>query len=105
MSKIAGARWSQSLKSWHIPDTNANRLRCGFLPTHVEADNDEIKQTLIEVYNKIQLKAYSNNTAKNYLLHLREYFETIIKKYEKDKVTLAIVEKYLLMEIANKTIG
>ena len=102
MSKIAGAKWSKTLNSWHIPDTNANRLRCGFLPTHVEADNEQVREKLIEVYNKIQLKGYSASTSKNYLLHLREYFIIINKKYEIDKVTKDTIEKYLLWRLSVK---
>jgi len=29
MKKVRGARWSKTLRSWHIPDTEENRKRCG----------------------------------------------------------------------------
>ena len=105
MGKIPGAKWSRTLNSWHIPDTNANRLRCGFLPTQVAANNQDVRQKLVEVYNKIQLKAYSKNTCKNYLLHLREYFETIAKKYAIELVTQAVIERYLLWRLSIKQPG
>ena len=102
MTKVSGAKWSRTLKSWHIPDTNANRVRCGFLPTHVDVDNEQIREKLVGVYNKIKLKGYSENTCKNYLLHLKEFFRIIHKKYEIDSVTPAIIEKYLLWRLSTK---
>lgn len=29
MKSVAGAKWSKSLRSWHIPDTEENRKKCG----------------------------------------------------------------------------
>ncbi len=72
------------------------------MPTHVDAESEQVQQKLVAVYNKIQLKAYSRNTCKNYLLHLRKYFQTIIKRYEIDKITPAIIEKYLLWRLSAK---
>ena len=102
MSKITGAKWGKTLNSWHILDTNVNRLCCGILPTHVEANNEQVRQKLIEVYKKIQLKGYSASTGKSYLLHLREYFTIINKKYEIDKVSKEVIEKYLLWRLSVK---
>ena len=48
---------------------------------------------------KIKLKGYIENTSKNYLLHLREYFGIIQKKYEIDAVTPALIENYLISRL------
>jgi len=29
MKKVTGAKWSRTLRSWHIPDTAQNRKKCG----------------------------------------------------------------------------
>lgn len=106
MKQVAGAKWSMTLKSWHIPATNTNRLKCGILPTFLDVPEIPnavfIKERIQSVYNKIQLKGYSSNTCKNYCLHLREYFMIIDRKYPIDSVTPAIIEKYLLWRLQQK---
>lgn len=32
IKKVLGAQWSRTLRSWHIPDTEENRRRCGLQP-------------------------------------------------------------------------
>ena len=28
IKKVPGARWSKTMKSWHVPDTDENRIKC-----------------------------------------------------------------------------
>src|SRR5215831_2593801 len=44
IKKYPGARWSRSLRSWLIPDTEENRKKCG-LPLDVATKVKMIKQT------------------------------------------------------------
>ena len=83
MKQTPGAMWSKTLKSWHIPDTQENRSRCGLpvesqtsvvqVPDVVEnsaavlshigpANRDAMKQFL----QTLQLKGYSRNTIRTY---------------------------------------
>jgi integrase/recombinase XerD len=103
MKKVPGAEWSSSLKCWHIPDTTFNRQRCGLLPNFtIDKSSPDIKGRLTNTYNKIRLKGYSDNTVRNYCIHLREFFNTVSKKYDLDNVDQSTIEKYLLWRLQNK---
>lgn len=104
--KLTGAKWSNTLKAWHLPDNAAYRKRFGlpekeqpFISTIPDAD---IQQRMKEVVSKIKLKGLSQNTQKNYGLHLKEYFTIISKKYKPEDVTQDILEKYLLWRLEEK---
>lgn len=64
---IAGSRWSQTLRLWHLPDTDANRKEFGlplladFLP------NEEGMRSLESFKRWLRSKRYSENTVKTYL--------------------------------------
>ncbi|MDI3319273.1 tyrosine-type recombinase/integrase [Pinibacter soli] len=89
---IAGARWSSSLKCWHIPDTPENRRNfCG------KDFNVPIGKTLADVNQKksqsycspenqaelqkyvthLRLKAYSVSTIRTYQNEFRQLLQTI----------------------------
>jgi Site-specific recombinase XerD len=107
MKKVAGAAWSKTLRSWHIPDTNENRKVCGLpekLPSSFiqKINHTPIKQKLQAVQDKIQLKGYSSKTGESYCLHLKEYFTIISLKYPPDEVTKDVIEKYLVWRLNKK---
>jgi site-specific recombinase XerD len=95
MKQVAGARWSQTLKSWHIPDTENNRVKCRLpLPDVLSsAQTENSKQNILLVppqarttsskaallfvgannidemakfLRHLQLKAYSAHTIRTY---------------------------------------
>lgn len=109
LRKVPGAKWSNSLKCWHIPDTPYNRVKCN-LPEednyHYDfidkISNKEIQSRLTAVEEKLKLKGYSFHTGDNYCRHLKEYFEVISKKYVPEKVTKEIIEKYLFWRLEKK---
>jgi integrase/recombinase XerD len=98
------AEWSTTLKCWHVPDLPENRLKAK-LPLKPLSDDPIIAQKLLEVNDKIKLKGYSRSTGKNYMLHLREYFSVITKKYLIDDVTQQIIEKYLVWRMSIKEVS
>lgn len=69
--KLPGARWSSTLKAWHIPDNMHYRKKFGIVPEFVSKKqllkigevNQPAMQKLIE---ELQLKGYSENTIKTY---------------------------------------
>ncbi len=92
IKKVDGAKWSKSLKCWHIPDTPANRKKCKLPQKNLSAlvpqtpiqtnksalvylsknNNEQMQKFLVQ----LQLKAYSPSTIRTYknefaqLLHL-----------------------------------
>jgi len=43
IKQIEGARWSQTLMAWHLPDTEENRLRFKILPSEGKSTLSQIK--------------------------------------------------------------
>jgi site-specific recombinase XerD len=106
---LKGAQWSSSLKVWHLPDTPAYRKQFGLQekePAYISAIPDsDTQQRLKATADKIKVKGYSPQTAKNYGLHLKEYLTVISKKYNPDEVTKNTIEKYLLWRLETKKVS
>lgn len=76
MKKTTGAQWSSTLKGWHIPDTNENRVACGLeqvkplspLVLHKPVSGISVinKKELRRYEEELKLKAYSPSTLKTY---------------------------------------
>lgn len=100
MRKVPGARWSSTLKGWHIPDTAENRKRC-HLPAAIEATKvvspsalpptqvPAVKQPVISSSNRQQLKRmmemlslkkYSPSTQKTYRNEMLQLLQTLGNK-------------------------
>jgi integrase/recombinase XerD len=95
IKKIPGARWSKTLRSWHIPDTPQNRIKCKIpldMPPAVSAavykqsvQTSKAALLYISPANQaelrrftehLQLKAYSPSTIKTY----RNEFAQLLQK-------------------------
>ena len=70
IKKLEGSKWSQTLKAWHLPDTEENRIRFKIINepirksySNISSENQEILHYYIEA---IQLKGYSPSTLKTY---------------------------------------
>ncbi|MCO5233021.1 MAG: site-specific integrase, partial [Chitinophagales bacterium] len=65
--QLKGARWSSSLRVWHLPNTKAYRERFG-ISLH---NNNELSNEVIEQLNSFEKwllsKRYSSNTIKTYI--------------------------------------
>ena len=95
MRKIPGALWSQKIKSWHIPDTNENRQKCGLPPlaqTILESNKiltaspllhlniSECNLKCMQIYlQTLQLKSYSASTIKTYKNEFATFLQTLDK--------------------------
>lgn len=73
IKKIDGARWSQSLVAWHLPDTEENRERFKIAPlTHSLPSTEGITQ--IEKFKQwMHSKRYSENTITTYSEALKSF--------------------------------
>ncbi len=68
---MAGATWSQTLKCWHVPDTEVNRVKFKMplktasleVLNSISTDN---RQQLALFIQELQLKAYSHSTIVTY---------------------------------------
>ncbi len=73
IKKIDGARWSQSLVAWHIPDTEENRIRFKIIPrSHSIPSAEGIAQ--IEKFKQyLRSKRYSESTITTYIEALKSF--------------------------------
>ncbi|MBK9637569.1 MAG: site-specific integrase [Bacteroidetes bacterium] len=76
--KFKGARWSQSLKAWHIPDQDENRKRFNLTSSNHKKINPNHLQKKVQFARWLQSKRYSKNTIKTYcdaLIVFLRYYE------------------------------
>lgn len=105
MKEVPGSKWSNSLKCWHVPDTEKNRIKASLPLKILCINNPVISERLQQVSDKIKLKGYSISTGKNYILHLKEFFVNISKKYTIEEVGQQVIEKYLLWRMEIKDVS
>ena len=73
IKQIEGARWSQSLAAWHIPDTEQNRIRFKIPPlSHIIPSAEGIEQ--IKKFKQwLRSKRYSESTITTYTEALKSF--------------------------------
>jgi len=73
IKQIEGARWSQSLIAWHLPDTEENRIRFRLTPlSHTIPSSEGITQ--IEKFKQyLRSKRYSESTITTYSEALKSF--------------------------------
>lgn len=107
LKKVHGARWSSTLKGWHIPDTEQNRKRCG-LPAataltvqqqtiertgiRLNANNKEQLQLFLE---QLVLKKYSKRTLQTYRNELLQLLQLLGNTNVQD-LTPEHLKRYML---------
>lgn len=70
---IAGSRWSQSLRLWHLPDTEENRLRFKLPPHSQSIPNEEGIEAIEKFKQWLLSKRYSDSTIKTYSEALKSF--------------------------------
>ena len=73
IKKLEGSRWSQSLRAWHLPDTDANRLRFQLPLVAASLPSDEGNQALAHFKNYLRSKRYSERTIVTYCDALKSF--------------------------------
>ncbi|WP_348800614.1 site-specific tyrosine recombinase/integron integrase [Flavobacterium adhaerens] len=66
IKKIEGARWSQSLQMWHIPDTEENRIRFKIKPLSHTIPSQEGIENIEKFKQWLRVRRYSENTITTY---------------------------------------
>ncbi|MET4080505.1 integrase/recombinase XerD [Pedobacter sp. UYP30] len=77
---LNGAKWSQSLKVWHLPDIPANRKLFKLKELVFNPLNEEKQEAIRNFTNYLLTKRYSTSTIKTYVEALKSFF-----KYFNDK--------------------
>ncbi|GEL12116.1 Site-specific recombinase XerD [Flavobacterium glycines] len=73
IKKIDGARWSQTLMAWHIPDTEENRVRFKITPISQTIPSEEAQIQIEKFKQWMRSKRYSENTITTYCEALKSF--------------------------------
>lgn len=73
IKQLEGSRWSQTLKVWHIPDTEANRIRFKIAPLSYSLPSAEGIQNIEKFKQWLRSKRYSENTINTYSEALKSF--------------------------------
>lgn len=73
IKKINGARWSQTLMAWHIPDTEENRVRFKITPISYTIPSEEAQVQIEKFKQWMRSKRYSENTITTYSDALKSF--------------------------------
>ena len=85
IKKVPDARWSNTLKGWHIPDNEDNRKKCGLAPaTALSIVQQKVQTSSIKlsVNNKEQLLLYLEQ------LVLKKYSKSTLQTYRNEFMKL-----------------
>jgi integrase/recombinase XerD len=91
---IPGARWSRTLKAWHIADVDAHRNMCKLTPTNTYTTatknnhqiNEQTRELLTKYTNWMEVKRYSKSTIESYTNALLVFFSYYHQK-NTDQIT------------------
>ena len=73
IKEFEDTRWSQSLKAWHIPDTEENRIRFRIPSLSVSLPSDEGIEGIEKFKQWLRSKRYSENTIGTYSEALKSF--------------------------------
>jgi integrase/recombinase XerD len=73
IKQFDGARWSQTLKAWHLPDTEENRLRFKISPISHSLPSTEGIENILKFKQWLLSKRYSKNTITTYSEALKSF--------------------------------
>lgn len=99
IKQIEGVKWSQTLKVWHLPETEENRVRFKIALSEEKLRLSQIKpanQLVLKRYiEEIQLKGYSAATLKTYRNEFGAYLN-YLKEIPAENSTVEDIRKYIL---------
>jgi integrase/recombinase XerD len=85
IKKVQDARWSNTFKGWHIPDTEENRKKCGIeAATALSVQQQKVQTSSIRIStnNKAQLLLYLEQLA------LKKYSRSTLQTYRNEFMQL-----------------
>lgn len=74
IKQVAGSRWSQTLKVWHLPDSEQNRERFGLVLLGATLPSDEGIIQIEKFKQYLRSKRYSESTIVTYSEALKSFF-------------------------------
>jgi site-specific recombinase XerD len=99
IKQLEGARWSQTMGVWHLPDTLENRIRFRISQSEGKSALSQIKENnqlvLKRFIEEIQLKGYSENTLKTYRNEFGIYLH-YLKEIPAQSCTVEDIRNYIL---------
>ncbi|HLP35652.1 phage integrase N-terminal SAM-like domain-containing protein [Lacibacter sp.] len=107
VKKVPDARWSNTLKGWHIPDTEENRKKCGLAPAtalsiqHQKVQTSSIrlsannKTELLRCLEQLALKKYSSSTLQTYRNEFMQLLQLLGDRNVQD-LTSEHLKRYML---------
>jgi integrase/recombinase XerD len=117
IKKLPGAKWSSTLKAWHLPDNTEYRRRFGLEAKNIthqqialkkevilHLDNSSIEK-LTAFENLLRIKKYSESTIKNYRNEFAIFLKTASGKVDIDTLTENQLNAYLLYLVKKKNYG
>lgn len=84
IKKMEGARWSQSLKAWHLPDTEQNRILFKITPLALRLPSEEGVVQIARFKQWLRSKRYSENTINTYSDALKSFLVFYKEKNVRD---------------------
>jgi site-specific recombinase XerD len=100
LKKHTTARWSRSIKNWHVPDNDQYRELFG-LETKIASQNayhfvEEVNKPAMQRYiDELKLKGYSPNTIKTYTFEFMQLLK-ILKDYPVETLSPEKLRSYFL---------
>lgn len=73
IKQIEGSRWSQTLKIWHLPDTDENRIRFNLVLFSDTQPSEDGKAQITKFKQWLSSKRYSESTIKTYSEALKSF--------------------------------
>ncbi|MFZ1337217.1 MAG: site-specific tyrosine recombinase/integron integrase [Saprospiraceae bacterium] len=80
IKKLEGIRWSSSLRLWHLPDTDENRIRFKIPLEIIYSPSPESVSALKTFESYLLSRRYSPNTIKTYMEALKVFFRYFSEK-------------------------
>lgn len=98
--RFPNVRWSQSKKTWYLPDLSAIRIILGLAKPeahlkYMQLINTNNRNAFQDYYDQLKLKAYSPNTMRMYLAEF-SHLLIIIKHYPVDDLSQERLKDYFL---------
>lgn len=107
IKKVPDARWSNTLKGWHIPDNEVNRKKCGIAEqselaiVQTKVINSRIrisannKEQLLLYLEQLALKKYSKSTLQTYRNEFMQLLQ-LLKDIQVQDLTPEHLKRYML---------
>jgi integrase/recombinase XerD len=73
IKQFEGAKWSQTLKVWHLPDNEQNRIHFKIPAAYLSFPSEEGILAIQKFSNWLTSKRYSPNTVKTYTEALKSF--------------------------------